>query len=198
MIFEALAILALIGGIAQVLKKDVQEKAGKEYDKFLIKSKKYEQKIKIANDEIEKELSKYHDAVDFHRLCELHFRSTMIANQAYEALEHGRKTQNEFYSTINVAKKEITKLKQVKSGHKNSNDYEQVKNTKAEIDSLYQLKDTMYLELENVKTKTKEFSNKVGELNMRTKNLKYQIRDSSPRGMQWYSDLENRTLMKKY
>ena len=196
MIFEALAILAIIGSIAQLLRNDFLRKAGKEYEKFLIKSEKYEHEIRKANEKVEYELSRFHKDVDFHRLCDLHFMSIQIANEAYKALEHGRKTQNEFYSTITAAKKEIEKLKNFKDKKKKVHDIYEIRKINTELESLFELKKILYFELEKVQVKTHKFNEMVDELNLRTRNLKLRIRDCGPRGLLWYRNLEDRILLR--
>ena len=197
MFFEALALVALIGSIAQILKSEIQEKAGKEYQKFLIKSKEYEEKLKIANKELDAELSKYQNSIDFHRLCDLHFRSTQIANEAYEALNHGRETQKVFFDTINSTKQEISNFKIKKENYKRNSNVPMIRETNDELKSLFELKKILYEELDLVKQETRKFNVKVEELNKKTTSLKYQIKDSSERGAEWFNKLESRIRNKR-
>ena len=197
MILEALVVLGVLYGIAQILLQEVEDKAGKEYERFLLKSREYEAKIVEARREIQREVEAFRGDAAFHELCNLHHRSANVADKAYEALQFAKSAEWEIGSTIGKVKQKRDELSLKRKKARRARNESASVSYQRELDSLFRLKDALYEQLAIIKSKREQFHSQLKALNMETRQLKFRIRDSGPRGYRWYQELGIRTNARK-
>lgn len=191
MVFAILALLFVVG-VAAVLRDELERKAGSAYVEFKERIVEYERKIDEANREIEIQLNSFSNAIGFHNMCEIHYRSHLIAQEAYRALEDARLIRTEFQKTYIQAIAEKKKINEKKKIHYNNGDHEKIPQLKEEVNNIHIFLNGLHDQQVVIQSEVNNFKSKVDYLNKRTHDLKIQIRDSSTKGLDWFNRLEQR------
>lgn len=191
MVFELIAFLVLCG-IAKALASELEEKASNEYQLFLSKSEKYTVNIRKARREIEIEI-KNANMQKFHELCELHYRSIQIANNAKQALDHAKNTLDIFYETRRKCYDNMNRLSVEYIEQRAAKNWDRIERIRGDQSSLKELKNGLHEQIDIIRDKRELFYMELKELNQKTRELKYHIKNIGSRGEDWFSRLEERT-----
>jgi len=195
MVFELIAFLVLCG-IAKALALELETKASNEYQLFLNKSKQYTNSIRKAKEEIEREI-RHSNMQRFHELCNLHYRSIQIANHAKQALDHAKNTLNVFYDTRRKVYVNMDKLSNEYSEQRSIKNWHRVDQIRKEQSYLKELKNGLHDQIDIIKEKRESFYSELKDLNSKTRDLKYHIKNLGPGGEEWFRRLENRTTQRR-
>jgi len=185
----------IVGGIAigiagMALLEVLNEEAGREKRRWESKRREVERDIEYHRSNIKNHINEAQWICDFHTLCNLHYSSVKIADEAYKLLQDSKKSLHSIGNTLVQAKKQINDLY---NKRKMTSDKEEAMRITQEINGLKSLRSQLFPQKDQLKNERNLFYEKVKQLNSQTRNLKLAIRDKTgSRGREWYNRLEAR------
>lgn len=188
-----LAIPALVGGAAWLIGSALESEAGEQRRKWAKTYVSVQRTVEQHRRNIEAHLASAQSEYDFHRLCDLHFSSMKVADQAYSLKRAGVESKSAVLRSIQKIKTEMQyKYLQSKLRTLASSDRSQIH---TELAEMKQLKKTLFDDVSDLNQQISEFASEVQRFNHVTHSLKEAIRTCGPRGQLWYlQHLERRRL----
>lgn len=187
----------LIGyGIYKLLSREIEAEVKQEEETLEQEIEDFKVKYNESKRELEKRIEDARHKVNYENCISAHHQSVLTSNLAYSISRREKKLKNIYWdgikkidAKINATKEERNKLK--------ANSYEREEKHK-EYESGIKLKQGIKDHLRSHQVKSDEIMAEVKELNIKTMELKFLIRDNfGKRGLDWFSRLEARTEMRK-
>ncbi|GAB1472085.1 hypothetical protein MASR2M66_29630 [Chloroflexota bacterium] len=178
-------------GIAHKVLSDLRSTASKERQRWENEHQVVEKQVEKYDQQIQVQIQKAQEIVDFHVLANLHFESMKIADHAYELLKDSRVALDAIGNAIvaaGKAKRVLIFEKRISYSIFRKMELEQ------EISALVNLSDHLFPDKNRLKAQRDHFYTQVQEFNAKTHSLKLAIRDRcGEQGKDWYNRLEART-----
>jgi hypothetical protein len=153
------------------------------------------QAIDSHRESIERKISSYQPAVDFHHLTGLHFSSARVADEAYQLLRDAGVSLDAINGLLLQSRHKKnsleSELRSISSPHLR-------REIVQEINQMRAFRDGLFKDQEQVKMERNALKEKLRFLNSQTHSLKVSIRDKCGTvGRDWYSRLEARAAARR-
>ncbi len=192
-------MLQIIGGVALVgaglwIFNELQEQSSKSRERWESKRIDVQRSIEWHEKQIIDHLEDAKESYDFKTLIDMHYSCFKVADQAHLLLKDARISLDKIGEAIVKTREQrdllFVKKKEVKSKEKRIEIQE-------EISSIQTLRKNLFDDKDVIKQQRDEFLNKVKDLNSKTRELKFSIRDrTGTKGSDWYDKLEARKELK--
>lgn len=188
-------MLPVIAGVVLIgagiwIYNELQEQSAAERQRWRSKRAEVERSIEWHEEQIEKHLDEARQSYDFKVLVDMHYSCVKVADQAYLLLKDARTSLEKIGEAIVKTKEQREILFQRK---KDTKDLSEKKEIQDEINSIQQLRTTLFDDKGEIKKQRDEFQARVKELNSKTHTLKISIKErTGTKGIEWYERLEAR------
>jgi predicted ribosome quality control (RQC) complex YloA/Tae2 family protein len=188
-------VLPVIAGVALIgagiwIYNELQEQSAAERQRWSSKREEVERSIEWHEEQIEKHLDEARQSYDFTVLVDMHYSCVKVADQAYLLLKDARTSLEKIGEAIVKTKEQREILFQRKKEAKDLSEKEEIQD---EINSIQQLRTTLFDDKDEIKKQRDEFQARVKELNSKTHTLKISIKErTGTKGIEWYERLEAR------
>jgi len=185
-------IVPAVGGAAYLVLWALRGKAQAEYEHWGSTYLQVQGRLRRHREVIAEHVEFAQQCCDFHSLCELHFASVKLANEAYRLLRDAQVAESETRQAIDTLKAKMEEIySQTKAPGLSRLDREKLH---SELAELKQVKESLFETAGTISKQVGHFRTEVRRLNEKTRGLKRTIRDRcGSRGAEWCKRLEART-----
>jgi transcriptional regulator of heat shock response len=193
-------MLPVLAGVALVgagiwIYNELQEQSAAERERWRSKREEVERSIEWHEEQIEKHLDEAHQSYDFKVLVDMHYSCVKVADQAYSLLQDARKSLDKIGEAIVKTKEQREILFQRKKEAKDSTIKTEIQE---EINSIQQLRTSLFDDKDEIKKQRDTFQERVKDLNSKTHTLKMNIKErTGTKGVEWYERLEARKARRR-
>ena len=193
-------MLPVLAGVALVgagiwIYNELQEQSAAERERWRSKREEVERSIEWHEEQIEKHLDEARQSYDFKVLVDMHYSCVKVADQAYSLLQDARKSLDKISEAIVKTKEQRAILFQRKKEAKDSSIKTEIQE---EINSIQQLRTSLFDDKDEIKKQRDTFQERVKDLNSKTHTLKMNIKErTGTKGVEWYERLEARKARRR-
>ncbi|MFV8409530.1 hypothetical protein [Vibrio owensii] len=174
---------------------ELQDQSAAERERWRTKRAEVERSIDWHQVQIEEHLEEARQSYDFKVLVDMHYSCVKVADQAYSLLKDARKSLDKIGEAIVKTKEQREILFQRK---KEAKDPLVKKSIQEEINSIQQLRVSLFDDKDEIKKQRNDFQVRVKDLNSKTHTLKMNIKERTGiKGVEWYERLEARKASKR-
>lgn len=185
----ATAVVGVIG-VANAVLGRLRNSAGTQRQRWADEYTNVQNKAEYYDRRIRESIFEARHSVKFQYLTQLHHESGRTANTAYNLLTDAKVSLDAVGQAIYAAKEQRDRLiaeKRRLSGRYSRSEIEQ------EIKALIDLRSCLFPDKDELKAQRNYFHQQVSDLNVQTRILKNQIRDTcGPQGLDWFRRLNRR------
>ena len=187
----------LIGyGIYKLLSQEIKEKVLKEEEKLEEEIAEFRVRYTESKIELDRRIQDAKQTINYQNCIDAHYQSVTTSNIAYEILDREQRLKSIYYKGIKNIDTKITDTKRERDRYK-PHTYEREEKHK-EMQSGIDLKNAILGHLKNHSERAKGILSDVKELNNKTRDLKFLIKDNfGQKGLEWFNRLEERTNSRK-
>ncbi|HDY7676928.1 MULTISPECIES: hypothetical protein [Vibrio] len=193
-------MLPVIAGVALLgagiwIYNELQDQSAAERERWRSKRAEVERSIEWHQAQIEEHLEEARQSYDFKVLVDMHYSCVKVADQAYSLLKDARKSLDKIGEAIVKTKEQREILFQRKKEAKDPLDK---KSIQEEINSIQQLRASLFDDKDEIKKQRNDFQARVKDLNSKTHTLKMNIKErTGTKGVEWYERLEARKASRR-
>lgn len=183
--------IALAVGAGAIIVNILESDADNDQRRYHSERKKADRRMRENAQHLQAVATRRQESEDFERLCNLHYKSTQIAQLAYNSLKKNQQISKGIGIILKKSQRDVSVLqKQLEKS--NSKKKKQI--IQKELDKNYVLLDECKKHKRINNKTTKELLNKLTQHNSETHQLKLQIRNECGNGGKlWYQRLEERS-----
>ncbi|MBS1683231.1 MAG: hypothetical protein JSS76_00645 [Bacteroidetes bacterium] len=183
-------------GIYKLLSQEIKEKVQREEEKIEEEIAEFKVRYVESKIELDRRIQDAKRNINFQNCIDAHYQSMMTSNIAYGILDREQRLKGIYYNGIKDIDTKITNTKKERDKYKAHTSEREEKHK--EMQSGIDLKNGILAHLKIHSDKSKEILLDVKELNNKTRDLKFLIRDNfGQKGLEWFNRLEERTNNRK-
>jgi uncharacterized coiled-coil DUF342 family protein len=187
---------AALFGVAMYIYDSLQQRSSSERNRWYAKREEVQRSIEWHREQITQHLEQAKQSYDFHVLVNMHFSGVKVADEAYKLLKDARVSLDAIGTALVETKTQRDLLFAKRKDTKSKEDRDEISK---EIDSLQQLRKSLFENKDEIKRERDELSEKVKKLNSEVHDLKNAINErTGSKGREWYQRLEARKAQKRH